>query len=300
MFKLYNSRSQITSELSNFIKKVYPDISKPHLKLVPNITLGLVKSESVVTTDIIKTIKSLFGDVLFSSAERRLQRFFNNEKFDPYIFWQHVIEDVVSRHKLKNEKVYIAFDHTYCKNSFTVFFLSLRIGKQGIPLWFRCFSGTENQDAFSMNLINEGISYVHNLFKDKKCKLIFLADRWFNLRPIMQHIQDLGDTYYIRTKSNVAIKINNYEYADTISYISDIEATYSKSRYFDDVEITQYKFPTKLAVSKSKSHKEPFYIFTNGNTREAIKSYGYRFGAIEFCFKNQKSNRVLFGEYKSA
>ena len=175
MFKLYNSRSQITSELSNFIKKVYPDISKPHLKLVPNITLGLVKSESVVTTDIIKTIKSLFGDVLFSSAERRLQRFFNNEKFDPYIFWQHVIEDVVSRHKLKNEKVYIAFDHTYCKNSFTVFFLSLRIGKQGIPLWFRCFSGTENQDAFSMNLINEGISYVHNLFKDKKCKLIFFS-----------------------------------------------------------------------------------------------------------------------------
>ena len=259
--------------------------------------MGLIKSESVVTTDIIKTVKSEFGDVLFSSAERRLQCFFNNENFQPYSLWEHFIEDIISRYKLKNEKVYIAFDHMYCKNSFTVFLLSLRIGKQGIPLWFRCFPGVENQDAFSMNLINQGISYVHNLFSNKKCKLIFLADRWFNMRAIMQHIQNLGDTYYIRTKSNVAIKINNYEYADSIGFVSDIEAFYSKSKYFDDVEITTYNFPTKLTVSKSKSHKDTFYIFTNENTREAVKSYGYRFGAIEFRFKNQKSNRFLFRNY---
>lgn len=65
MNKLYNSRSQITSELSNFIKKVYPDISKPHLKIIPSIILGIIKSESVVTTDIIKSIKSEFGDSFF-------------------------------------------------------------------------------------------------------------------------------------------------------------------------------------------------------------------------------------------
>ena len=57
-----------------------------------------------------------------------------------------------------------------------------------------------------MNLINQGISYVHNLFSNKKCKLIFLADRWFNMRAIMQHIQNLGDTYYIRTKSYVILR----------------------------------------------------------------------------------------------
>lgn len=274
MNKLYNSRSQITSELSNFIKKVYPDISKPHLKIIPSIILGIIKSESVVTTDIIKSIKSEFGDVLFSSAERRLQRFFNNEKFQPYTLWEHFIKDIISRYKLKNEKVYIAFDHMYCNESFTTFMLSLRIGKQGI-------------------------TFVHNLFNDTNCKLIFLADRWFNMRAIMQHIENLGDTYYIRTKSNVSIKINNYEYADSIGFISDIEAQYSKSKYFDNVEITKYNFPTKLAVSKSKSHKEPFYILTNGNTREAVKSYGYRFGAIEFIFKNEKTNRILSRNYQS-
>lgn len=46
----------------------------------------------------------------------------------------------------------------------------------------------------------------------------------------------------------------------------------------------------KLVVSKSKDHKEPFYILTNDNVQFALKHYGYRFGSIEFIFKNQKSN----------
>ena len=106
----------------------------------------------------------------------------------------------------------------------------------------------------------------------------------------MHHIDSLGDIYCIRTKSNVYIEIDNYENASMISYISDIEPFFSKSIYFDSVRITSFKFPTKLAVSKTATHKEPFFILTNGNTREAIKHYGYRFGSIEFIFKNQKSN----------
>lgn len=178
----------------------------------------------------------------------------------------------------------------YCKNSFTTFLLSLRIGKQSIPLWFRCFKGVDNPDAFNLSFINEGISYVHNLFKDKHCNLIFLADRWFNFREIMQHIHSLGDTFCIRTKSNVSISIDNFEYSDMIATIADIEPFYAKSKYFDSIRITSFNFPTKLAVNKTKNHKEPFYILTNGSTREAIKHYGYRLGSIEFIFKNQKSN----------
>ena len=93
----------------------------------------------------------------------------------------------------------------FCKSSFTVFLLSLRIGKQGMPLFFRCFLGNNSPEAFSLSLIKEGISYVHNLFIHKDCKLIFLADRWFNFRQIMEHINSLGDTYCIRTKTNIRI-----------------------------------------------------------------------------------------------
>lgn len=290
MFKLYNSQSQITSDLSIFFKNVFPTISKPHLKVIPNIILGMVKAESVVTTDIIKKIKDPWSEVQPASIERKFERFFNNDKFFPYNFYDSIIKYIIKNYKLKNKNVYISFDHMYCKNKFTIFLLSLRIGKQGIPLWFRCFKGVDNSEAFKLSLINQGISYVHTLFNDKKCNIIFLADRWFNFREIMQHIESLGDTYCIRTKSNVSIEIDNYKDSDMIASISDIEPLFSKSLFFDSVRITSFKFQTKLAVSKSDSHKDPFFILTNGNTREAIKHYGYRFGSIEFIFKNQKSN----------
>ena len=35
---------------------------------------------------------------------------------------------------------------------------------------------------------------------------------------------------------------------------------------------------------------EPWILLTNGDVRRAIKDYHYRFGAIEFLFKDQKSN----------
>lgn len=170
------------------------------------------------------------------------------------------------------------------------FLFLLELVNNGIPLWFRCFKGNNNPDAFSLSTINQGISFVHDLFKNKNCNLIFLADRWFNFREIMQHIDSLSCTYCIRTKTNVSIEIDNYEYSDMIAYISDIEPLFSKSIIFDSVRVTSFKFQTKLVISKTSGHKEPFFILTNGNTNDAIKHYGYRFGSIESIFKNQKSN----------
>lgn len=290
MRKLYNSNSQITSDLSKFFKIVSPSISKPHLKNSTDVVLGMVKSESVVTTDIVKNLKDCWSETQPSSTVRRLERFFNNSLFNPYIFYDSIIRYVIKNYKSKNKNVYISFDHTFCRDSFTILFFSLRIGKQGIPLWFRCFKGNDDPKAFELDLIKDGISYVHSLFENSGYNLVFLADRWFNFREIMHHIDSLGHEYCIRTKSNVSIEIDNYEDSPMITYISDIEPFFSKSRYFDNVHITSFKFPTKLAVSKTDSHKEPFFILTNGNTREAIKHYGYRFGSIESIFKNQKSN----------
>lgn len=166
----------------------------------------------------------------------------------------------------------------------------LKLVSNGIPLWFRCFKGKQDPDAFSLSLINQGISYVFDLFKSKNYNLIFLADRWFNFREIMQHIDSLSCTYCIRTKTNVAIEIDNFEYSDMIASISDIEPFFSKSIIFNSVRITSFKFQTKLVVSKTDSHDEPFFILTNGSTRLAIKHYRFRFGSIEPIFKNQKSN----------
>ena len=101
------------------------------------------------------------------------------------------------------------------------------MASNGIPLWFRCFKGKQDPDAFSLSLINEGISYVYDLFKSKNYNLVFLADRWFNFREIMQHIDSLSCIYCIRIKTNVSIEIDNFEYSDLIASISDIEPFFS-------------------------------------------------------------------------
>lgn len=75
MVKLYNTQANLASDLSIFFKNVVPNISKPHLKIVPYIILGMVQSESVVTPDIVKTFKGDFSFVNPFSSIRRLERF---------------------------------------------------------------------------------------------------------------------------------------------------------------------------------------------------------------------------------
>ena len=64
----------------------------------------------------------------------------------------------------------------FSHDNYTVFMITMRIGKQGIPLWFRCFKNKDDSKAFDEKLLKEGISYVSSLF-DSSYKLIFLADK---------------------------------------------------------------------------------------------------------------------------
>lgn len=52
----------------------------------------------------------------------------------------------------------------FSKDNFTVFMITMRVGKQGIPLWFRCFEGKDDPEAFAEEIIKEGITHVSNLF----------------------------------------------------------------------------------------------------------------------------------------
>ena len=42
MKKLYNTQLSLTSNLAKFFKFVSPNLSKPHLKLIPNIIFGMI------------------------------------------------------------------------------------------------------------------------------------------------------------------------------------------------------------------------------------------------------------------
>ena len=171
------------------------------------------------------------------------------------------------------------------------FFFSLfALANSGIPLWFRCFKGKHNSDAYSMDLIKKGISFCANLFSEKNCHIIFLADRWFPHIDILSHIKSINCFYCIRSKT-----FFTYSYYDSngnlvTSHLRDIQPRKYEAKVLKDVFYTRRHFKTNIVVSRSCVTVESWYLVTNDNTSRAVRNYSYRFGSIEAIFKSQKSN----------
>lgn len=190
--KAYYNQQKISSSLQHFFTKFF-SLSKPHLKLISFIITGMICAESVVTSDISRKLKDDFSLVYLASIERRFRRFFNSFSSIAYSFFEAFIQYIISKFCVKHsgKYIHISFDHMFCKDKFTILLFSLRIGKQGIPIWFRCFKGKHNPHAYSLSLIIQGISFCSNLFLDRGYHIIFLADRWFPHTDILSHIHSL-------------------------------------------------------------------------------------------------------------
>lgn len=252
----------------------------------------MILSESSVSSDIAKELKDEFSLIQLDSINKRIKRLFNNKFFDPYVFYDKIIKFVISTYKKKHadKRVHIVFDHMFSHDNFTVFMISMRIGKQGIPLWFRCFSGKNHSDAFKLDTIKDGITYVSNLFDDK-FDLIFLADRWFNSTKLMEHIDTLGHTYCLRLKGNLKVTyFDNVKKHNVETYTQNLSGKKYQCKYYKDILYTENEYKTNIVISDSMGPNTPWIIATNGDVRRAVKDYSYRFGAIETMFKNQKSN----------
>ena len=178
----------------------------------------------------------------------------------------------------------------FSHDNYTVFMISMRIGTQGIPLWFKCFKDKPSE-AYQESLILEGIDYVINLFEDKSYNLIFLADRWFNSVNLMKFIENAGHTFVFRLKKNMkAFIYDKKEKHDVWKWLDEITNYEHHSVCYEDILLTDEEFSCKLVYSKRKGTKDPWILATNGDYNYTIIDYGYRFGGIESLFKNQKSN----------
>ncbi len=54
---------------------------------------------------------------------------------------------------------------------------SMRIDKQGIPIWFQSFKGISKNEFFEIDALKNTITQVSHLFQNRNLELIFLADR---------------------------------------------------------------------------------------------------------------------------
>lgn len=289
--KLYYTQDKISTNFKNFFKSVFP-ISKPHLKVISFLLLGMICAESVVSSDIARKLKDDFSLVHLDSIERRFRRFFSSFSSIAYSFYNSIIKHIISKFCVKHSdnKIHISFDHMFCKDRFTILLFSLRIGRQGIPLWFRCFKGKHVSEAYSLDLIKSGISYCANLFKDKNYHIIFLADRWFPHIEILSHIQSIGCFYCIRSKSFFKVSYYNSKNNLVTQSLRDIKPYKYHSKVLSNVFYTRKKFLTNVVISCSSNTDDVWYLVTNDDTSRAIKNYSYRFGSIESIFKSQKSN----------
>lgn len=129
MTKLYNTQKNLARDLAKFLEKV-TNITKPQLKIIPYIILGMIEAESVVTADIVKKLKGDFSKVFPSSTIRRLERFFNNERFDVYEFYDEIIKDIIAKYSINKKEIHITMDHMYCRDDFTILVFSMKIDKQ--------------------------------------------------------------------------------------------------------------------------------------------------------------------------
>ncbi len=291
MSKLYNTQNQITTNFELFLKKFH--LRKTQLNILPAILFGIIQSESVSAPDIAKVLKEEFSLVQYDSVVKRIRRFFNNTLFDPYLFYKDFISYILDNYKKKHQdkRVHIIFDHMFSHENYTVFMLSMRIGKQGIPIWFQCFKGISDNEAFEIGTLKNAITQVSHLFQKRNLELIFLADRWFNSIDLLKHIDSLGHTYCVRLKKNMHV----YPFVKKEGHViqKDIgELSYFKykSTTYRDIPLTDERYLTNIVFSDWSEVEEPWIIATNGDPSRAIKDYIYRFGGIESLFKNQKSN----------
>lgn len=289
--KIYYNQNKISSSFYNFFKK-FSFLSKPHLKLISFIITGMIVAESVVSADISRKLKDDFALVNLESIERRLRRFFSSFSSVAYSLYDIFIRFIISNFVIKHSdnKIHISFDHMFCKDRFTILLFSLRIGKQGIPIWFRCFKGKHNPQAYKISLIKEGISYSASLFANTNAHIIFLADRWFPHVETLQHIQNINCFYCIRSKSFFTFSYYNKKGDLVTKHLRDVKVCKSYSKVLSNIFYTRKLFKTNIVISYSSSDDDPCYIVTNDDTSRAVRNYSYRFGSIECIFKSQKSN----------
>ena len=295
MTKLYNKQSNITSKFKSLLLKICPNIKKTVLNFLPSILFGIIKGESIASSDIANSLSDEKKWAKLDSIKKRIYRFWHNKNFKPYLLWTKVIAYIIKSYTVKHNsnKVYLAFDHMFSHSNYTVFMISMRVGTQGIPIYFKVFKG-KGDDAFKEKIIIDGISFVSKLFNNKY-ELIFSADRWFNSVNIMKHIDSLGHTYAIRLKGNVTVYENGNK---TIA--KKLKKRKHKAVVHKDVYITKHRLKTNIVISNSLDTSTPWIIATNKDVEHAVCNYSYRFSTVECLFKNQKSNGFYLEKISNA
>ena len=107
----------------------------------------------------------------------------------------------------------------------------------------------------------------------------------------MKHIDSLGHTFIIRLKKNLKVlHFDKREGHKIWKWLDELTKYKYHAIAYNNIEFSKNKYVSNIVISDAIETDEPWILITNGSPKRAIKDYSYRFGGIEFVFKNQKSN----------
>ena len=92
MNKVCNVQKDIAKGFIDFFQKIMPNMRKTQLKIIPFILHGMIISESLLPSDIVKALKDDFSLVQIESIIKRIKRLFTNKYFNPYDFYHEIIK----------------------------------------------------------------------------------------------------------------------------------------------------------------------------------------------------------------
>ena len=161
--------------------------------MVPHIITSIINAENVTTLDISKCYidNSFLSNQ--SSIEKKLWRFFNNNKFNGIEFFNSSIKYIINNNIgcMRHNKLVVVLDHMYMKNNFVTLMFTLKVWKQSIPIGFKCDKTKSNRHykideltkkcLFSEKVIFNAINEVIELLSPLNAKITFLADRNYQL-----------------------------------------------------------------------------------------------------------------------
>ena len=286
--KVYNNFDDTTSKLAKFFLKISNNIAKPQARNLAYLVISAIDSNSIINSELASSFKNNLSLNKPESNEKRIFRFLHNSNFNENLFFNDLIKYIFTNYKKKHKDgtIFIAIDHTFNRDDFVTLVITYVIGKQSIPIYFKCYDCSIDNNAFDTDTIVDAIKNVRNYFNDNN--ITFLADRWFDNPAFLKTFDEMNVHYAFRTKTNKNVSLDNGE---SFISLSDIKSWKIHPRYFNDIifsESTRYK--TNLVISPNQDTDDPWYILTNDNPNKAIKYYGKRFGGIECNFKNQKTN----------
>lgn len=258
MNKLYYNFQNFSTNFDDFFYKIDPTLTKNQRNFLSDIFTSILSANSINFDKLALQLSCKHHSIQFESILKRISRFLNNDNYNFHLLFDNLISYIFSSFKVKHDdnRVFLSFDHMFVKEKFTVFMLSIKIGRQGLPIYFNVYPGKHKPnygDAFKINHIKKSLSYVHHLIKniDPNIQIVWLADRWFgNLFPLFNFIhKTLNDNFVFRCKDNFKIYFFDKKEGHKIwTDIHHLPSYIHHSSFFENLEFTRKKYKYNLVL----------------------------------------------------